>query len=99
MGSNDADGVIVAGHLTVAPGDRNAYLAGCVDVVRQARAAPGCLDFAVSPDLLDPSRINVYRHPPTDVNDGRRPTSGGWRAGRPANGRRFTDWLSTSGVG
>lgn len=51
--------VIVAGHITVAPQDRAAYLAGCADVVRQARAADGCLDFAISPDLLDPSRINI----------------------------------------
>ncbi|WP_233521353.1 putative quinol monooxygenase [Streptomyces triticagri] len=26
----------------------------------QARAADGCLDFALSADLLDPDRINVY---------------------------------------
>ena len=29
-------------------------------VVRQAREADGCLDFAPSPDLVDPRRINVY---------------------------------------
>jgi quinol monooxygenase YgiN len=52
--------VIVAGHLFVEPSARAAYLAGCVDVVRQARAAPGCLDFAISGDLLDAGRINVY---------------------------------------
>lgn len=51
--------VIVAGHLVVDPGQCDAYLAGCVGVVEQARAAPGCLDFSVSADLLDPSRINV----------------------------------------
>jgi quinol monooxygenase YgiN len=27
--------------------------------VEQARRAPGCLDFALSADLLDPRRINV----------------------------------------
>lgn len=51
--------VIVAGHLVVDPGQRDVYLAGCVDVVEQARTAPGCLDFSVSADLLDPSRIDV----------------------------------------
>jgi quinol monooxygenase YgiN len=50
--------VIVAGHLIVE--ERDAYLAGCVDVVRQARAAPGCLDFAISADPLDPRRINLF---------------------------------------
>lgn len=51
--------VIVTGHITVDPQDRADYLAGCVEVVRQARAAAGCLDFAISADLLDPSRINI----------------------------------------
>ncbi|WP_018330751.1 putative quinol monooxygenase [Actinomycetospora chiangmaiensis] len=51
--------VIVAGHLQVAPEQRDAYLAGCVAVVEQARAASGCLDFALSADLLDPGRINI----------------------------------------
>jgi quinol monooxygenase YgiN len=52
--------VIVAGHLAVEPAQRDAYLAGCVDVVRQARAAPGCLDFMISADLVDAGRVNVY---------------------------------------
>ena len=30
------------------------------DVVEQARSAPGCLDFAISADLLDPARINIF---------------------------------------
>ena len=32
---------------------------GCVDVVREARAADGCLDFALSADLIDAGRINI----------------------------------------
>ncbi|ORW16219.1 antibiotic biosynthesis monooxygenase [Mycolicibacter nonchromogenicus] len=52
--------VIVAGHLTVDPGQRDAYLQGCRDVVRQARSAPGCLDFAVTADLLDPGRVDIF---------------------------------------
>jgi quinol monooxygenase YgiN len=52
--------VIVAGHITVAPEDRAGYLAGCEDVVRQARSADGCLDFAISADVLDAGRINVF---------------------------------------
>ena len=51
--------VIVSGHLIVAQEVRDDYLAGCADVVEQARRAPGCLDFAISADLLDPARINV----------------------------------------
>jgi len=52
--------LIVAGWLNVDPEARDRYLAGCTEVVRLARAAPGCLDFALSPDALDPARINVY---------------------------------------
>ena len=51
--------VIVAGHLNVDPAQRDDYLSGCVDVVRAARAAAGCRDFAISPDLVDPGRINI----------------------------------------
>ena len=52
--------VIVAGHLVVPAERRDEYLSACADVVRAARQAPGCLDFAVSADLLQPDRINVY---------------------------------------
>ena len=52
--------VIVAGHLMVQPGQRDAYLSGCAEVVRLARNAAGCLDFAVSADLVEPGRINVF---------------------------------------
>ncbi len=51
--------IIVSGSLQVAPQEREHYLQGCVEVVRLARAAPGCLDFALSPDLVDEGRINV----------------------------------------
>lgn len=49
--------IIVSGHLLVS--DRETYLEGCREVVALARASAGCLDFALSPDLLDPRRVNV----------------------------------------
>jgi quinol monooxygenase YgiN len=52
--------VIVAGHLTVRPEERDEYLAGCGSVVEQARNKPDCLDFAISADLIDPARINIF---------------------------------------
>ncbi|MDT5210308.1 MAG: hypothetical protein QOF67_2723 [Mycobacterium sp.] len=52
--------VIVAGHIVVDPEHRDDYLSGCVEVVRQARRAAGCLDFALSADLLDPGRVNIF---------------------------------------
>ena len=52
--------VIVAGHLVVDPESRDDYVAGCVEVVRQARRTPGCLDFALSADVLEPGRVNIF---------------------------------------
>jgi quinol monooxygenase YgiN len=52
--------VIVAGHIVVEPQERDDYLSGCVEVVRQARRAAGCLDFALSADLVDPGRVNIF---------------------------------------
>jgi quinol monooxygenase YgiN len=52
--------VIVAGHLVVDPDQRESYLADCVGVIEQARRTAGCLDFAISADLVDPSRINIF---------------------------------------
>ena len=52
--------VIVAGQIFVDPAGRERYLAGCADVVEQARRAPGCLDFAITADLIDPGRINIF---------------------------------------
>ena len=46
--------VIVAGHVVVDAQQRDDYLSGCVEVVRQARRTPGCLDFSLSADLLEP---------------------------------------------
>ena len=52
--------VIVAGHLVLDPRQRETYLDGCRDVFDQARRAPGCLDFAVTADLLDSSRVEIF---------------------------------------
>ena len=52
--------VIVAGHITVDPEERESYLAGCKSVVEKARRADGCVDFAITADLLDPGRVNLF---------------------------------------
>lgn len=75
--------ILVAGALFVSPGARSDYLLGCRAVVEQARSREGCLDFALSADILDPRRINVLERwasesvlsefrgsgPPEDQND------------------------------
>jgi quinol monooxygenase YgiN len=52
--------IIVAGHITVAPEQRESYLAGSISVVEKARQAEGCLDCAITADLLDPGRVNLF---------------------------------------
>ena len=52
--------VIVAGHITVEPQQRESYLAGCVSVVERARGAAGCLNFAITADPINPGRVNVF---------------------------------------
>jgi quinol monooxygenase YgiN len=52
--------IIVAGHITVDPEQREAHLAGSVRVVEKAREADGCLDFAMSADPVDPGRLNLF---------------------------------------
>jgi quinol monooxygenase YgiN len=52
--------LIVCGHLVLDPADRDAHVMASVDAVRLARQAPGCLDFAVSADPMDPTRVNVF---------------------------------------
>jgi quinol monooxygenase YgiN len=52
--------IVVAGSIQVDAEARDAYLDGCREVVAAARKAPGCLDFALSADLLEPDRINVF---------------------------------------
>ena len=52
--------VIVGGHLIVEPQQRDNYLESCRPAVAQARQAPGCLDFAVTADLIDPGRVDIF---------------------------------------
>lgn len=52
--------IIVAGWLRVAAEHRDTYLDQCRLVVEEARAAPGCVDFSLTADLLDDERINVF---------------------------------------
>lgn len=52
--------IIVSGALHVDADQREAYLEGCRAVIEQARRAPGCLDFHLSADPIEPGRINVF---------------------------------------
>jgi hypothetical protein len=52
--------IIVSGRIYVARGQRDAFLAASRDATIAARAAPGCRDFVVAADPLEPDRVNVY---------------------------------------
>ncbi len=52
--------LIIAGALWVAPDRRADYLEHDAAVVAHARSIDGCHDFALSPDAVDPGRINVF---------------------------------------
>jgi quinol monooxygenase YgiN len=52
--------LIIAGHIEVDPGRRDEVVAALQDLVRRARAAPGCLDLAVTADPLEPARVNTF---------------------------------------
>ena len=52
--------IIVSGVLHVDPEQRAAFLESRIPILAHARDAPGCLDFSLSADLLDPGRVNVY---------------------------------------
>ena len=52
--------LIIAGHLRVAPAERDAYVAGCAGVVEAARRAPGCLDFSITADTVDAGMVRIY---------------------------------------
>lgn len=51
--------IVVTGHLSVDPANRDQLLAASESAVHAARRTSGCLDFAASPDPIDPGRVNV----------------------------------------
>ncbi len=50
---------IVAGHLLTDPADRDALVPEGTRAVALARSAPGCPDFALTANTLEPARVNV----------------------------------------
>ncbi len=52
--------IIVAGHLRVDAGDRDAFLTKSREAIVVARNTGGCLDFVVAADPVDATRVNVF---------------------------------------
>lgn len=59
--------LIIAGTLRVDPADRAAYLDLVARATAMARETAGCLDFAQSPDPLEPDRINIFERWESDA--------------------------------
>lgn len=51
--------LIISGMLQVAPEDRDAYLARTSEFLVRSRAKPGCVDFVMAADPVEPGRINL----------------------------------------
>ena len=52
--------LIVAGHFDVDPADQAAFVAGRVDSIKATRSEDGCLEYAMSADPADPSRVLLF---------------------------------------
>ncbi len=52
--------LIITAKMYVDPARRAEFLAGSVEELRQARAEPGCVDFIVAPDPVEPGRVNLF---------------------------------------
>jgi quinol monooxygenase YgiN len=52
--------LIVAGHFEVDPADQAAFVASKVDAMKRTRAEAGCLEYAMTADPLDPTRVLLF---------------------------------------
>ena len=52
--------VIVSGAFVVEPARREEFLAGRVEGMRASRAEPGCLEYTLSADPVDPNRVVLF---------------------------------------
>ena len=55
--------IIVSGSIRTDPAARDDYVAGCREVIEQARRAPGCVDFHITSEQQAAIRdAEVYQH-------------------------------------
>jgi quinol monooxygenase YgiN len=52
--------LIVAGTFEVDPAERDTFLKGREEAMRNSRAEPGCLDYVFSADPLEPGRVMLF---------------------------------------
>jgi Antibiotic biosynthesis monooxygenase len=56
----EAPMLIIAGKVYVDPQERDKWVEAHYDVIKRARAAPGCLDLYVSADPVEADRVNIF---------------------------------------
>ncbi|OLM29609.1 hypothetical protein Ae717Ps2_0502 [Pseudonocardia sp. Ae717_Ps2] len=52
--------LVIAGPVHIDPRQRRAFVDAHKDLITAARAFRGCLDIAVTPDLVDPARVYLF---------------------------------------
>lgn len=52
--------LIVAGHFVVDPSEQQAFVAGRADAMKATRDEPGCLEYVMSADPVDESRVVLF---------------------------------------
>jgi quinol monooxygenase YgiN len=52
--------VIVGGAFEVDPSERDAFIAGRIDSIRRSRAEPGCIEYVIAADPVDPGRAVLF---------------------------------------
>jgi quinol monooxygenase YgiN len=52
--------LIVAGHFEVDPADQAAFVAGRVEQMEATRTESGCLEYAMTADPVDPTRVLLF---------------------------------------
>ena len=52
--------LIVAGSFDLAPEDRDAFVASKLDSITSTRTEGGCLEYAMSADPVDPTRVLLF---------------------------------------
>jgi quinol monooxygenase YgiN len=80
--------LIIAGTITVDPDNRDRFLALRQDTVAKARQMKGCLEYAFSADIVDPSCVRLFERWETEedvaawmvAHAADRPASGGHTA-------------------
>jgi quinol monooxygenase YgiN len=50
----------IAGHLYVKKSERDKFVEGHRAVIAKARKAEGCLDLAISADMIEDNRVNMF---------------------------------------